>query len=254
MKLYVKTNGKILGPLDFDKILLAVEKGRFSEDTTVSDDRVNWLSMEDARSLLEERPLRESTAPAQPQGSETQNHPTLRLRENTAPEQSSANGSSPIILQPLDPTSSQSGLQMPPQGGYPQQPGYPQPNDMGQPNMNQFQPMPPPKQEEAQGTTGALIWGIASLIAWIIPLIGLPVSITGLVIGIKRKFTLGIVLSIIGLILTIGCAIWGAYKGAKGELFSRKDNELRRRWSEQQSIDRMKRQMERDYGFSFSGY
>ena len=38
MRLYIKTNGMILGPLEFNRIMQAVAKGRVSYDATVSDD------------------------------------------------------------------------------------------------------------------------------------------------------------------------------------------------------------------------
>lgn len=69
--------------------------------------------------------------------------------------------------------------------------------------------------------TTPLVLGIIGLLAWIIPLIGLPVTIIGLVKGIKAspstKRTVSIVLCIIGLVLTIINGAIGAYTGARGE-------------------------------------
>ena len=63
-----------------------------------------------------------------------------------------------------------------------------------------------------------LILGIASLLAWLLPLLGYPVSIVGIVMGAlgtkseKRSMAIvGLVLSIIGLILTIGNSAYGVY-------------------------------------------
>jgi hypothetical protein len=71
----------------------------------------------------------------------------------------------------------------------------------------------------------SLCLGLFGLIAWFLPIIGFPVTITGLVLGIKslngaRKgmATAGIVLCIIGLIATTGNAAIGAYLGATGQL------------------------------------
>jgi hypothetical protein len=71
----------------------------------------------------------------------------------------------------------------------------------------------------------SLCLGLFGLIAWILPIIGLPTTITGLVLGIKsvngsRKgmATAGIVLCIIGLVLSIANAAIGAYLGATGQL------------------------------------
>ena len=76
---------------------------------------------------------------------------------------------------------------------------------------------------------GKAIWslclGLFGLIAWFLPIVGLPTTITGLVFGIKsingpRKgmATAGIVLCVIGLVLSIANAAIGAYLGATGQL------------------------------------
>jgi hypothetical protein len=71
----------------------------------------------------------------------------------------------------------------------------------------------------------SLCLGLFGLLAWLLPIIGLPTTITGLVLGIKsvngpRKgmATAGIVLCIIGLLLSTGNAALGAYLGATGQL------------------------------------
>lgn len=63
--------------------------------------------------------------------------------------------------------------------------------------------------EQNNKSYAGFILGIISLIAWIIPLAGYPVSIVGLVLSIKAKknpvnttAVAGIVTSIIGLVLT----------------------------------------------------
>jgi len=69
----------------------------------------------------------------------------------------------------------------------------------------------------------ALVLGIVGLGAWVIPLLGFPVTIVGLVLGVrgqkrKRKgiALAGMILSIIGLVLTTANAAIGAYQGATG--------------------------------------
>ena len=73
--------------------------------------------------------------------------------------------------------------------------------------------------------TASLVLGIVSMLAWLLPIIGLPTSIVGLVLGIKsinspsRGLAItGLTLSIIGLVLTIINASIGAYLGATGQL------------------------------------
>ena len=72
---------------------------------------------------------------------------------------------------------------------------------------------------------GSLCLGRFSLIAWLLPMIGLPTTITGLVLGIKSlkgprrgMATAGIVLCTIGLVASIANAAIGAYLGATGRL------------------------------------
>lgn len=69
-----------------------------------------------------------------------------------------------------------------------------------------------------------LVLGIISLLAWLLPLVGLPVAIIGLVYGIKglkslkhRVAIIAIVLSSVGLVATIANASIGAYQGATGQ-------------------------------------
>jgi len=91
-------------------------------------------------------------------------------------------------------------------------------------------PFPAPP-ESAVPTAGggkaiaSLCLGLFGLIAWILPIIGFPTTITGLVLAIKslsgpRKgmATAGLVLCIIGLVATTINAAIGAYLGATGQL------------------------------------
>ena len=71
----------------------------------------------------------------------------------------------------------------------------------------------------------SLCLGLFGLIAWFLPIIGFPTTITGLVLGIKslggpRKgmATAGVVLCIIGLVATTANAALGAYLGATRQL------------------------------------
>ena len=74
-----------------------------------------------------------------------------------------------------------------------------------------------PEEErlEKKGST-ALTIGIVAMIAWLLPIVGLPVAVTGLVFGSQGaraqengKAIAGIVLSAVGLMLTIGNSILG---------------------------------------------
>lgn len=70
----------------------------------------------------------------------------------------------------------------------------------------------------------SLILGVIGLVAWLLPIAGIPITITGLVKGIKawnsskHSFAVaGITLCIIGLVLSIINMSIGAYMGATGQ-------------------------------------
>lgn len=94
------------------------------------------------------------------------------------------------------------------------------------PFANQFTASPglPPgvmnQPEQGRGMAVAgLVLGIISMIAWLIPLFGLPISIVGIVLAalgrrsVSRRTmaTVGLVLAIIALVLTLINAVLGAY-------------------------------------------
>lgn len=100
---------------------------------------------------------------------------------------------------------------------------------MIQPSPPQFPGQPdfavPAASSGGGKAIASLCLGLFGLIAWFLPIIGLPTTITGLVLGIKslqgpRKgmATAGIVLCIIGLVASIANAAIGAYLGATGQL------------------------------------
>jgi hypothetical protein len=69
-----------------------------------------------------------------------------------------------------------------------------------------------------------LVLGLISLITWLIPLFGLPISIWGLVAsimakvrGAKGRATVGIVLCSLTLLMVLANAAVGAYLGATGQ-------------------------------------
>lgn len=75
-----------------------------------------------------------------------------------------------------------------------------------------------PAVEASGKAIGSLVLGIIAMIAWLCPLIGLPIAIVGLILGIlslktpKRGLAIaGIVLSGIGLLLTLANAGLGVY-------------------------------------------
>lgn len=83
-----------------------------------------------------------------------------------------------------------------------------------------------PKKKDNYGLAiTSLGLGIFSLLAWLLPIIGFPFSVTGLILGItstsssKRNFAIaGIVMNAIGLILTIANFAIGFYLGYTGQL------------------------------------
>ena len=114
----------------------------------------------------------------------------------------------------------------PPVGGYAPPPAAPvQPGPMMPPRMAYNVPVaaPDPLAWQAMLATGL---GAFGLIAWFIPLCGFPVTIAALVFGYlglrsptrKTWAIVGIVLAIIGLVLTIANSAIGAYMGFTGKL------------------------------------
>ena len=68
-------------------------------------------------------------------------------------------------------------------------------------------------------SSAPLVLGIASLITWLLPIIGLPVSVIGLVISVKRSRNGCLTMSVIGVVLSLINAIVGAVLGSQGKLF-----------------------------------
>lgn len=85
-------------------------------------------------------------------------------------------------------------------------------------------PAPVSAREDNFAIAGFII-GIVSLCAWFLPCVGLPVTITGLVLSImglkseknKTFAIVGTVLCGLGLLASIANAALGAYMGATGE-------------------------------------
>lgn len=75
-----------------------------------------------------------------------------------------------------------------------------------------------------QKAISSFIIGLFSMIAWLIPLIGLPLSITGLVFGFQGRLSTnkgmsisGIVLGIVGIILSLSEYILGLYSALNNQ-------------------------------------
>jgi hypothetical protein len=95
------------------------------------------------------------------------------------------------------------------------------------------QPVGPPPlgfaiqaQRDLSGkATTSMVLGLVGIVAWFLPIIGLPVTITGLVFGIKSRNSAGRSKAIAGIVLcsiflaasVINAAI-GVYMGATGRL------------------------------------
>lgn len=86
--------------------------------------------------------------------------------------------------------------------------------------------VPPQKKDYFALAITSLVLGIFSLLGFILPICGLPMSILGLIFGIisttssKRGLAIaGIVLSVTSLILATANVAIGAYLGYTGQLF-----------------------------------
>lgn len=85
--------------------------------------------------------------------------------------------------------------------------------------MSERHPPPPEQAPQTQPERGngvavaSLVLGITGMLAWLIPFIGLPINLTGLILGMfgwksssRDMATAGMVLSSIGLVLSIAAA------------------------------------------------
>ncbi|MBA4186770.1 MAG: hypothetical protein C0467_02005 [Planctomycetaceae bacterium] len=79
-------------------------------------------------------------------------------------------------------------------------------------------------EEHAGKAPASLVLGGLGLVGWCLPIIGFPMTLTGLILGIKSMHTrnhsqavIGITLNVIGLILSVANAAIGAYLGATGQ-------------------------------------
>lgn len=90
---------------------------------------------------------------------------------------------------------------------------------------NYYQNMQQPPEKKGF-SIASMVLGIVGFIAWCIPLLGFPVTIVGLILGIlgikkggKGMAIAGIIMCSITLGLTIVNSALGAYLGATGQLF-----------------------------------
>ena len=123
MKLYIKNNGKILGPLDWDRILTLHKNGRLSSDVTVSEDKNNWLTIEQVIQLTEQ----DSGTSAQSSslstvGNSSLPQSTLRLRQEGDQQTSYMPTQQPDIIPQIQQSgymqAQQTNMLQPQQSGY----------------------------------------------------------------------------------------------------------------------------------------
>ncbi|MDB4894812.1 MAG: hypothetical protein JWN15_1074 [Firmicutes bacterium] len=77
---------------------------------------------------------------------------------------------------------------------------------------------------QERNATAGFVLGLVSLLAWILPFIGLPVTVTGLVLSIRGLrssrsglATAGLILSVIWLLVTLANGTLGAYMYLTGQ-------------------------------------
>jgi len=93
--------------------------------------------------------------------------------------------------------------------------------------VNQTAATPSVTDKGNKKAVASLVLGIVGLLAWLLPVVGLPVTIVGMSFGIierqsaKRKIAIiGLVFSIVGLCASVGNAALGAFQSTKGRSFS----------------------------------
>lgn len=67
MNVYVRSNGKIFGPVDFSKVSVACQEGLFTENAEISEDRIEWLSLGEAQDLLKPKNAAKAPLPVIPE-------------------------------------------------------------------------------------------------------------------------------------------------------------------------------------------
>jgi hypothetical protein len=84
---------------------------------------------------------------------------------------------------------------------------------------------PGPQQQGNGKAIAAMVLGICSLVFWCLPILGLPIAVVGLVLGVTNKnpagagqAKAGVIMSIIGLVLSIGNAIVGVIMAVNGQM------------------------------------
>jgi len=81
-----------------------------------------------------------------------------------------------------------------------------------------------PARAQYRGTSASAILGVLSLLAWLLPLVGLPLALVGVGMGVShiannqsvRWARVGVVLNLVGLMLATANAAIGAYLGSTG--------------------------------------
>lgn len=98
--------------------------------------------------------------------------------------------------------------------------------------MSDFEPyvnynnQPPQKPERKGMSIASMVLGIVGFLAWCLPILGYPVTIVGLILGIcgikrggKGMAIAGIICCSITLVLTLINSLLGAYMGFTGQLY-----------------------------------
>ena len=155
MKLYVKTQGKTVGPLDWDRILTLHANGRLSIDATVSEDKTTWLTIEQVKQLTgqgSEKSDKSNSLSTAGDPSLTTSGLRLRKEEDQQPNYMPQQPNMPQLEQPgYNMPLQQPSVTQPQQSGYymlPQQPNMQQPQQMG--NIPQQPGIPQPQQAVAK--------------------------------------------------------------------------------------------------------
>ena len=212
VSVFVKNNGNVLGPLPLEKVLTSYQRGQISSSAMISDNQTTWYPISNLEKLQAQQPEVLPSAPSQPD-----NQPIQQPYGQSMPQPYGQPMQQPYG-QPLQPPYGQP-MQQP--YGQPLQPPYGQPvqQPYRQPMQPPYgQPMTPSPSNNENKSTGALVCGILSLIVCI-PIISIPVSIVGLILGCAKKYKTGIILNAISLVIGIINCVVGAILGSQGKLF-----------------------------------
>jgi hypothetical protein len=255
MNLYFKIRGRVFGPFPEQESLEMVRQGKVSRTNEVSEDGIHWVYAGDMELLFPKQTSSQFSEEASAKLYDHNESSPNRPLPSPPPHQSIGMPSwyfqdsgvsvgpipeeqipSLILMQRILP-STLVWMEGMPSWCFASQTHLSRYFILGVPAAphGSMIPRPMPRQRSAtsgkastqksgSGATASLILGLFGIVAWLLPLVGFPVTLAGIICGIrglsgsnKVMATFGLVLSFIFFTLTIINAAIGGYQGYTGQ-------------------------------------